>query len=79
MKNSKRNPTIPDLPPLQLRDLANRAAREDGYSVKSIPSVNSDRTALIVVFTAADGMTFPGSISAHACAKHLDIAGGLKL
>ena len=68
----RRLPIIPHtLLPHELRDLADRVAREDGYRVRSIPSVNRERTALLVVFTAPDGLTFSGSVSSHRLTKYL--------
>lgn len=68
----KKLPTIPDLPAIQLRDLANMVAVEDGYQVKALPTVVSDRSALQVTFLASDGLAFPGFVPAVRLMKFLE-------
>lgn len=68
----KKLPIIPDLPAVQLRDLANKVAREDGYRVRALPTVVPDRSALMVTFMASDGLTFPGFVPATRLIKFLE-------
>lgn len=64
-------PVIPNLSPVELRELADKVAREDGYQVRSFPTVLLDRSAMLVTFLAPDGVAFPGSVPAARCAKFL--------
>lgn len=71
-----KTPEIPNLPAEALREIADRVAQEAGYRVRVPVTVLLDRSAMLVTFRASDGLSFPGSVSAHDVARVLASAKG---
>jgi len=68
-RQARGEPEIPDIPQLELHDIANAAAQEEGLSVVGLPKVAPGRRSLQVTFQDKKGLSFPGKLSAEQILK----------